>query len=70
MDETLPVWAALTDEALERRLRVYLWHSKLGSLVYQGRLDQLIAEAERRGKLEIVSRARDWVRKSKSAPLL
>ncbi len=69
-DNGLPVWAALTDEALERRLRVYLWQSKLGSLLYQGRLDQLIAEADRRGKPQIVTRAKDWVGKSKTAPLL
>ena len=66
----LPIWAALTDDELERRLRVYLWQVKVGSLVNQGRPDQLIAEAERRGRPEIVTRARDWVKKSKSAPLL
>lgn len=69
-DPSLPVWAAVTDEALECRLRVYLWQEKLGSLLYQGRLQQLITEAERRGKPEIVTRAKNWVQKSKSAPLL
>jgi hypothetical protein len=69
-DNGLPVWAALNDESLEQRLRVYLWQARLGSLLYQGRLEQLITEAERRGKPEIVTRAKYWVQKSKSAPLL
>ena len=69
-DGQLPVWAALSDATLEKRLRQYLWQSKMGVLVYAGRLGQLIAEAERRGKPEIVESAQKWVARSKTAPLL
>jgi len=71
MPETgLSIWAAISDEALERRLRHYFWQAKMGTAPYAGRLDQLIAEAERRGKPEIAEKAQGWVTKSKIAPLL
>ena len=69
-DGRLTVWAALTDDALERRLRVYLWQSNMGASLYEGRAAQLIEEAERRGKPEIVEKARQWVAKSDEAPLI
>jgi len=64
------VWSALTDQALERRLRYYLWESALKPVPYAGRVGQLIEEAQRRGKPEIADRAKKWVSQSKTAPLL
>ena len=69
-DNGLPVWAALSDEALEQRLRVYLWQSKMGTGSYGGRVAQLTAEAARRGRPEIAEKAKAWVARSKTAPLL
>ena len=69
-ENPLPVWAALSDAALERRLRHYLWKANLGEPDFPGRIGQLTAEAERRGKPEMVERAKTWVRQSKTAPLL
>ncbi|GEM_PF-3147271 len=69
-DATLSIWAALSDSALEHRLRHYLWQQNTGSGRYHGRVGQLAAEAERRGKPEIVQKAKDWVAKSGTAPLL
>jgi hypothetical protein len=66
----LPVWAALTDEGLEKRLRYYLWLEKITPAVPQPRISLLSAEAERRGRPEIVTRAAQWVARSKTAPLL
>jgi hypothetical protein len=69
-DTWLPVWAALTDGALEKRLRYYLWLTKITPEVPQPRVSQLEAEAERRGKPALVANARKWVERSKTAPLL
>lgn len=69
-DDKISVWTALSDAALEQRLRHYLWQVKLGGGNYHGRAAQLVAEAERRGKPEIAEKAKAWVEKSKTAPLL
>jgi len=66
----LPVWAALSDQGLEKRLRYYLWLEKMTPAAPQPRFNQLSAEAERRGKPEIVARAAQWVARSNTAPLL
>jgi hypothetical protein len=60
----------LSDEALERRLRYYLWLSRIVPNSHERRIAQLITEAERRGKREILERAREWVASSKTSPTL
>ena len=60
-DDWLPVWSALSDESLEQRLRHYLWIEKSAPRISLGRADQLKAEAERRGKPEIIERAVQWL---------
>jgi hypothetical protein len=68
MPETsLPVWAALTDEGLEKRLRYYLWLSRIVS-TYERRVAQLIAEAERRGHAEMIENAKQWVAHHETPP--
>ena len=69
-DTWLSVWSALGDGALEKRLRYYLWLSTVVPGSQQRRVEQLIAEAQRRGKPEIVDNARKWLEQSKVAPLL
>lgn len=61
VDTWLPVWAALSDETLGQRLRHYFWLSIKAPYVYPGRFEQLAAEAKRRGKPEMVDRAKQWV---------
>jgi hypothetical protein len=46
------------DYLVKTRLRYYLWQSQVTAVLYPGRLANLIAEAERRGKPEIVENAR------------
>jgi len=69
-DGFVSIWTALGDQALEKRLRYYLWLLKVQPGTPQPRLEQMIAEAERRGKPELVEKARQWVKRSKVAPLL
>jgi hypothetical protein len=56
------VWAQMTDEALESSARDYIWSAEIGVEIgrrqYTSRRDQIIVEAERRGKPEIITRAR------------
>jgi hypothetical protein len=69
-DPWLPVWSALSDESLEDRLRHYLWLSHVDPVMNQRRYEHLVAEAERRGKPEIVERAKQWVRSHEMSPPL
>lgn len=55
------VWAALSDESLEHRLRHYYWLTRTAPNIYMTRYAQLVAEAKRREKLEIVENAKQWV---------
>ena len=52
------VWAEMTDSELEDRLFTYLWLSLHTPNAHAGRVAQLIQEAERRGQVGIVDRAR------------
>jgi hypothetical protein len=52
------VWAEMTDSELEDRLFPYLWLSLHTPNAHAGRVAQLVQEAERRGQLGIVERAR------------
>jgi hypothetical protein len=52
------VWAEMTDAELEDHLFTYLWLSLHTINPHAGRVARLIQEAERRGKPEIVERAR------------
>ena len=52
------VWAEMTDAELEERLFTYLWLSLNTINPHADRVAQLIQEAERRGKPEMVERAR------------
>lgn len=60
-DDRLSVWSALSDEGLEKRLRYYLWLSSVVPGAHQGRVEQLVAEAQRRGKTEMVDHAKAWI---------
>ncbi|HEY1240553.1 MAG TPA: hypothetical protein VGF16_08340 [Bryobacteraceae bacterium] len=66
--EWLSVWAALSDDALEKRLRYYLWLAISVPNTHERRVAQLIEEAERRGNHEMVARAKTWVASSATAP--
>ena len=61
-------WEKLSDESLEQRLSHYYWLSTLAPNIYQARLAVLIAETERRGKPEIVEKAKARVQKHGSPP--
>jgi NAD(P)-dependent dehydrogenase (short-subunit alcohol dehydrogenase family) len=54
--------AFLTDDELETIAPDYIWVAEMGDeaerLQFAARLDQLVAEAKRRGKPEIIARAR------------
>ena len=52
------VWAEMTDAELEDNLFTYLWLSLHTPNKHASRVAQLIQEAERRGKPEMVERAR------------
>lgn len=52
------VWAGMTDAELQDRLRDYLWLAANTPNGHANRIKQLIAEADRRGKPEMVERAR------------
>ena len=52
------VWAEMTDSELEDRLFTYLWLSLHTPNAHAGRVAQLIQEAERRGQVGMVERAR------------
>jgi hypothetical protein len=56
----LPIWAALSDESLEDRLRHYYRLSKTAD-IHQQWFAQLVAEAKRRGRPEVVEKAKEWV---------
>ena len=60
-DPWVPVWAALSDESLEHRLRHYYWLSTQAPNLYQMRFELLVAEAERRSKPELAENAKAWV---------
>ena len=62
------VWSELSDETLEQRLSHYYWLATLAPNIYLPRLAVLIAEAERRGKPEIVDRVKAWVTKYGRSP--
>jgi hypothetical protein len=61
-DERPQLWAILTDDELETLAPDYIWAAEMGEeserLRFAARLDQLVAEAKRRGKPEIIDRAR------------
>jgi hypothetical protein len=56
------LWAFLTDDELETIAPDYIWAAEAGDEAelsqFSARLDQLVAEAKRRGKPEIIERAR------------
>jgi len=56
-----PVWATLSDESLEHRLRHYYWLTTMEPDIYITLYAQLVAEAKRRDRLEIVVKAKEWV---------
>jgi hypothetical protein len=56
------VWAEMSDEELRDRLRHYLFLAANGPLQHAKRIAQLVAEAEKRGKAEMVDEAMLWVK--------
>ena len=61
-DDWQAVWSALSDESLENRLRHYYWLSTAAPKIYIGRFAALVEEARRRGKPQMVDRAKEWVK--------
>jgi len=61
-DDRPQLWAFLTDDELETIAPEYIWGAEMGDeaerLDFAARLDQIVAEAARRGKPEIIDRAR------------
>ena len=56
------VWTEMSDEELRDRLRHYLFLAANSPLQHAKRIAQLVAEAEKRGKAEMVNEAREWVK--------
>ena len=52
------VWAEMTDEELEGRLFTYHWLARNTPNTHPGRIAQLEAEAVRRGRPDMVERAK------------
>jgi len=61
-DERPQLWPLLTDDELETIAPEYIWGAEMGDeterLQFAARLAQIVAEARRRGKPEIIDRAR------------
>jgi hypothetical protein len=53
----------MTDAEIEHSLRYYLWLAANTPNSHAGRIDQLLAECGRRGKPDILERARARVEK-------
>jgi hypothetical protein len=56
------VWAEMSDEELWDRLRHYLFLAANSPLKHEKRIAQLVAEADKRGKAEMVDEAMEWVK--------
>jgi hypothetical protein len=56
------VWVEMSDEELRDRLRHYLFLAANSPLKHEIRIAQLVAEADKRGKAEMVDEARQWVK--------
>jgi hypothetical protein len=52
----------MTEAELEDALRRYLWLAANTPNTHASRVQQLITEAQRRGKPEMVERVQEWVR--------
>jgi hypothetical protein len=61
-DDRPQLWALLSDDELETIAPDYIWGAEMGDeaerLQVAARLAQIVAEAQRRGKPEIIDRAR------------
>jgi hypothetical protein len=61
------VWVEMTDEELRDRLRHYLFLAANSPLKHAKRIAQLVAEADKRGKAEMVNEAMQWVKSHEPA---
>ena len=52
----------MSDEGLRNRLRHYLFLAANSPLQHAKRIAQLVAEANKRGKTEMVDEAKQWVK--------
>jgi hypothetical protein len=52
----------MSDEELRDRLRHYLFLAANSPLKHAKRIGELVAEAAKRGKAEMVDEAKEWVR--------
>ena len=68
-DSWFLVWAALSDDSLKDRLRRYYWLCTNAPNIYKPLFRLLVAEAERRGKAEIVEEAKAWVTRYGDCPV-
>jgi hypothetical protein len=69
-DDFQPVWAALSDDALEKRLRRYYWLTTAAPNIYLVRFLGLVEEVKRRGKPEILTKVEHWVERYGGPPPL
>jgi hypothetical protein len=58
------VWARMSDKELESAARDYIWLAGTEPNNHRGRRDEIVAEAQRRGKPEIIERAGKLTRRS------
>jgi hypothetical protein len=56
------VWADMSDDELQDRLRHYLFLAENGPLQQAKRIAQLVGEADKRGKAEMMNEAMQWVK--------
>jgi class 3 adenylate cyclase len=56
------VWAEMSDEDLRDQLRHYLFLAADGPNRHAGRIVQLVPEADRCGKAQMVDEAMQWVK--------
>jgi hypothetical protein len=63
------VWADMSDDELRDRLRHYLFLAANSPLQHAKRIAQLVAEAEKRGKAEMVDEATEWVKSHEPSKL-
>ena len=57
------IWAKMTDEQLEAVLNDYLWLQTKFEQARMIRIEQIIEEAGRRGKVDLMDRARRAIRR-------
>jgi hypothetical protein len=60
-------WAEMSDEELRDRFRHFLFLASNSPLKHEKRIAELVAEADSRGKAEMVDEAMQWVKSHEAA---